>query len=166
MLLLGAIFPSLSLLPATRGAARAAVDMKAATTSGKPSLASRVSSLNTMNKMAVMKKAAPKLRGKRLSPYALEVTQNFKREYAKKDVEVLWAALLKIYGSQQAAEAAAKANPQILNPSYSFCNTMLESERVLVDMMGREEAMVRVSPCTVLRSYRILYDSPICNSPI
>jgi len=142
MLAFCAFCPSLSLLPATRGAARAAVDMTAATTSGKPSLASRVASLNTMNKMAVVKKGqAPKLRGKRLSPNALEVTQGFKREYAKKDVEVLWAALLKIYGSQVAAEAAAKANPQILNPSYSFCNTMLESERVLVDMMGREEAM-------------------------
>ena len=54
--------------------------------------------------------------------------------------QVLWAALLKIYGSQQAAEQAARDNPQILNPSYSFCNTMLASADVLNNMMSKEEA--------------------------
>ena len=53
--------------------------------------------------------------------------------------------MLKIYGSQQLAEQAARDNPQILNPSYSFCNTMLASADVLNNMMTKEE----VSPCHV-----------------
>jgi hypothetical protein len=32
-------------------------------------------------------------------------------------------------------------NRQIINPSYSFCNTMLSSRDVLFDMLGREEAL-------------------------
>lgn len=32
-------------------------------------------------------------------------------------------------------------NPQILNPSYSFCNTLIDSKDVLFNMMGKEEAM-------------------------
>ena len=81
-------------------------------------LMSRVNSLNTMNKMKTLKKEAPKLRGKRLPPAMLEVTSGFKREYAKQELEVLWAALLKIYGKQDLAEQAVRDNPQILNPSY------------------------------------------------
>ena len=100
-----------------------------------------IKGLNTMNKMATIKKGAkPKLRGKRLPPAMLELTGRFKKEYAAKDLEVLWAALLKIYGSPQLAEQAARDNPQILNPSYSFCNTMLASAEVLENMMSREEA--------------------------
>jgi len=77
-------------------------------------------------KMTTIKKGAkPKLRGKRLPPSMIELTGKFKKQYAKQDLEVLWAAMLKIYGSQQLAEQAARDNPQILNPSYSFCNTML-----------------------------------------
>ena len=52
-----------------------------------------------------------------------------------------WGALLKVYGTSELAAAAAKTNPQIMNPSYSFCNTMLASQKVLVDMMGKEEAL-------------------------
>merc|ERR1711924_451999 len=57
-----------------------------------------------------------------------------------KELEVLWA-LLKCYGTQPLAEQAARDNPQFLNPSYSFCNTMLASQEVLVDMMGKEEVL-------------------------
>lgn len=93
-------------------------------------------------KMPTVKKGAkPKLRPRKLPPAMLELTGKFKKQYAKQDIEVLWAALLKIYGSQQAAEQAARDNPQILNPSYSFCNTMLASADVLTNMMSKEEAM-------------------------
>ena len=55
--------------------------------------------------------------------------------------QVLWGALLNCYGSKELAEEAIVANPQILNPSYSFCNTMLASKEVLVNMMGKEDAL-------------------------
>jgi len=102
----------------------------------------KIGELNSMNKMASVKKGEkPKLRGKRLTPAMLELTGTFKKTYPAKDLEVLWAALLKVYGSAELAEQAARDNPQILNPSYSFCNTMLASADVLVNMMGREEAL-------------------------
>eukprot|EP00320_Phaeocystis_rex_P015765 CAMPEP_0119092064 /NCGR_PEP_ID=MMETSP1178-20130426/158573_1 /TAXON_ID=33656 /ORGANISM="unid sp, Strain CCMP2000" /LENGTH=55 /DNA_ID=CAMNT_0007075615 /DNA_START=1 /DNA_END=164 /DNA_ORIENTATION=- len=53
------------------------------------------------------KNAKPRLRGKRLPPTMIELTRKFKKQYALKDLEVLWAALLKIYGSQKLAEQAA-----------------------------------------------------------
>ena len=85
-------------------------------------------SINEANKMTVVKKGQkPLLRGQKLTPAALEVTSRFKKEYPAKELEVLWAALLKCYGSRELAEEAARTNPQILNPSYSFCNTMLSS---------------------------------------
>jgi hypothetical protein len=94
---------------------------------------------NSMKMTTQPKGAKPKLRGKRLPPAMLELTGKFKKQYAKQDIEVLWAAMLKIYGSQQLAEQAARDNPQILNPSYSFCNTMLASADVLNNMMSKEE---------------------------
>lgn len=98
--------------------------------------------MNTANKMKLVKKGqAPKLRGVRLPPAMVDVTQSFKREYPQKEKEVLWAAMLKCYGNAQRAEAAVLENPQMLNPSYSFCNTMLASKEVLVDMMGEEDAL-------------------------
>jgi len=81
------------------------------------------------------------VRGARLPPSMLEVTSRFKKQYERKDLEVLWGALLKVYGSQDLAEQAVRENPQVLNPSYSFCNTMLASKEVLVEMMGKEDAM-------------------------
>jgi len=101
----------------------------------------KVKQLNEMNKAKVVKKERPKVGGKRLPPSMVEVTSRFKKQYEKKDLEVLWGALLKIYGSAPLAEQAVKENPQILNPSYSFCNTMLASNEVLVDMMGKEDAL-------------------------
>jgi len=97
--------------------------------------------LNEMNKMSVMKKEKPKARAKRLPPEMIEVADNFKKAYAKNDLEILWGAVLTIYGNQELAKQAVLENPQILNPSYSFCNTMLASRDVLVDMMGKEEAL-------------------------
>ena len=71
--------------------------------------------------------------------------------YRKKELELLWGALLKSYGSSELATAAVVSNPQILNPSYTFCNTMLISKQVLVDMMGEEDALDvmvrRRTPC-------------------
>ena len=84
---------------------------------------------------------APKLRGARLTPEALAITQRFQQQYASRELEVLWAALLKCYGTKELALQAARDNPQILNPSYSFCNTMLESRRVLLTMMSEAEAL-------------------------
>ena len=83
----------------------------------------------------------PKVRGRKLPPAAIEVTKRFKKEYPKKDLEQLWGALLACYGTEELALQAVKDNYQILNPSYSFCNTMLSSRDVLVDMMGKEDAL-------------------------
>ena len=66
-------------------------------------------------KMKSMKKEKPKLRGVRLSSDALSITRSFQREYPAKELEVLWAGLLKCYGSEELALQAAQDNPQILN---------------------------------------------------
>ena len=92
------------------------------------------------SKMRAMRKEPPKVRGVRLTPEALAVTQTFSQKYASKELELLWGALLKCYGSKELAMEAVKSNPQILNPSYSFCNTMLESKRVLLSVMSEAEA--------------------------
>lgn len=47
----------------------------------------------------------------------------------------LRGALVKVYGSKERALAAAEANSQILNPSYTFPNTVLES-KAQVDETG------------------------------
>jgi len=105
-------------------------------------LMAKVKEINEANKMPAMKKnQAPSLRGTRLPPSMVELTSKFKKTYPTKDLEVLWSALLKCYGNVELAEQAAKTNPQIINPSYSFCNTMFASQKVLVDMMGKEEAL-------------------------
>ena len=143
--------------------ARSAIQM--ATSVEKKSAFGTFMEQNSMKMTTVKKGAKPKLRPRKLPPSMLEVTGKFKKQYAKQDIEVctamlriyalsapkpapkptpnphqvLWAALLKIYGSQQVAEQAARDNPQILNPSYSFCNTMLASADVLNNMMSKEE---------------------------
>ena len=147
----------------SRTAARSAIQM--ATSVEKKSAFGTFMEQNSMKMTTVKKGAKPKLRPRKLPPAMLEVTGKFKKQYAKQDIEVcaamlwiyalsapkpapkptpnphqvLWAALLKIYGSQQVAEQAARDNPQILNPSYSFCNTMLASADVLNNMMSKEE---------------------------
>jgi len=75
-----------------------------------------------------------------MPPEAIEITQSFKKEYDRKALEQLWVAMIACYGKEDLALEAARTNPQIINPSYSFCNTMLDSRDVLVDMMGTEEA--------------------------
>lgn len=65
--------------------------------------------------MKRMKKEPPKVRGVRLPAEVTEITRGFKKVYPVKDVEVLWAALLKCYGSQDAALAAARTNPQMVS---------------------------------------------------
>ena len=49
--------------------------------------------------------------------------------------------LLKCYGSKERALQAIRVNPTVVNPSYSFCNTMLESKRVLLGAMSEAEAL-------------------------
>ena len=97
--------------------------------------------IQTGARMRTMRAEPPKVRGVRLPQEALVITATFKKAYALSDLEVLWAALLKCYGSKDLALQAAAANPTILNPSYSFCNTMLESRRVLLDKMNEGEAL-------------------------
>ena len=148
--------------------ARSAIHMATSAEPKKASAFGTFMASKSMKMTTIKKGAKPKLRGKRLPPSMLELTGKFKKQYAKQDLEVLWAAMLrtygaqqltlyphpnpdqvlwaamlKIYGSQQLAEQAARDNPQILNPSYSFCNTMLASADVLNNMMSKEE----VSPC-------------------
>ena len=144
--------------------ARSAIQMATSVESKKSAFGTFMEQ-NSMKMTTVKKGAKPKLRPRKLPPAMLEVTGKFKKQYAKQDIEVcaamlriyafsapkpapkpkpnphqvLWAALLKIYGSQQVAEQAARDNPQILNPSYSFCNTMLASADVLNNMMSKEE---------------------------
>jgi hypothetical protein len=102
-------------------------------------------------KMRTVKIEAPKVRGVRLTPEALTITKSFRKEYPARDLELLWAALLKCYGSPAEALAAAQTNPQVLNPSYSFCNTMLESKRTLLNVMSEEEALevMRLNPAVL-----------------
>ena len=66
-------------------------------------------------KMKTMKtkKQPPKVKGIRLTPEVLEVTRTFKKEYPTKELESLWGALLKCYGTKERALAAVRANPQV-----------------------------------------------------
>jgi len=143
--MLACAFASLGLLPSSplradgQRVARSAIHMATSAEPKKTSALGGWMSSNSMKMTTQPKGAKPKLRGKRLPPAMLELTGKFKKQYAKQDIEVLWAAMLKIYGSQQLAEQAARDNPQILNPSYSFCNTMLASADVLNNMMSKEE---------------------------
>jgi len=89
----------------------------------------------------VDRKAPPKVKAVKLDPAASAITQTFKKDYPRKDLELLWAALLKCYGDKALALEAAYSNPQMLNPSYSFPNTMLASKEVLLSMMSKEEAL-------------------------
>lgn len=98
-----------------------------------------------------MKTEPPKVRGVRLTQEAQAVANSFRVEYPAKDVELLWGALLKCYGSPDLALQAARNNPQILNPSYSFCNTMLASKQSLVGLMSEAEALevMRLNPAVL-----------------
>ena len=66
-------------------------------------------------KMETMKtkKQPAKVKGVRLTPEVLEVTRGFKKEYPTKELESLWGALLKCYGTKERALAAVRTNPQV-----------------------------------------------------
>lgn len=98
--------------------------------------------------MKRMKQEKPKVGGKRLTPEAAAIAATFRTAYPQKDVELVWGALLNVYGTSDRALAAVQANPQILNPSYTFCNTILESKKVLRSVMDEEEALevMRLNP--------------------
>jgi len=133
-----------SMLPQLRPAASAAVSPSVLTmsaTTEKKNFMDRVKEINESNKMKSVKKEAPKVRPKRMPKDIIELTQNFKKEYPQRDLEQLWGAMLACYGTEELARQAAFENPQIINPSYSFCNTMLSSRDVLFNMMGKEEAI-------------------------
>ena len=94
------------------------------------------------NKMKVVVRGAkPRVGRKKMPPDVFELTQNFKKEYSRKELDQLWGAMMACYGTEDAARQAAFDNPQIINPSYSFTNTMLDSRDVLLDMMGKEAAL-------------------------
>ena len=44
------------------------------------------------------------MRGVKLPADMIEVTKTFKKVYAKKDLEILWGALLKCYGTPELAK--------------------------------------------------------------
>ena len=69
---------------------------------------SKVKELNSMNKMSSVKKnQKPMASPKKLTPKMIEVTETkFKKTYDKKSLELLWGALLQIYGSVELAEKA------------------------------------------------------------
>uniref|UniRef100_A0A7S0J9H9 Uncharacterized protein n=1 Tax=Calcidiscus leptoporus TaxID=127549 RepID=A0A7S0J9H9_9EUKA len=92
-----------------------------------------------------------KVKGVRLTPPARDVTRTFRKEYPTKELELLWGALIKCYGNQERALEAINANPQMLNPSYSFPNTLLESKQVLLSVMSQAEALevMRLNPAVL-----------------
>ena len=94
-------------------------------------------------KMKTMTKEAPRLKGVRLTQEVREIVDATSvKKYAANELEVLWAALLVCCdGDAQRAALAVRACPQIINPSYSFCNTMLESKKALLSLMSKEEAL-------------------------
>ena len=91
--------------------------------------------------MKRVEKKPPGVRPARLTAEVRSVVTTFQKEYATRDVELLWAAALKCYGNKDRALEAVKLNPQIINPSYSFPNTMLESNKVLRTVMSEKEAL-------------------------
>lgn len=98
---------------------------------------------NSGKKMKVMAKEKPRLKGVRLTQEVRDIADaNMVKKYNANELEVLWAALLACCdGDAQTAALAVRACPQIINPSYSFCNTMLESKKALLSLMSEEEAL-------------------------
>ena len=62
--------------------------------------------------LRTMKREPPRVRPVRLAPEVLVTARSFKKQYDTKDVEYLWAALLKCYGTKERALAAIQTNPQ------------------------------------------------------
>lgn len=103
---------------------------------------SKVKEINEANKQKMVKVGAKPVVGpKRMPPEVLELTKKFKKEYTTRELDALWGAMMACYGKQDLAVQAAFENPQIVNPSYSFVNTMVASKEVLFDMFGKEEAL-------------------------
>jgi hypothetical protein len=93
-------------------------------------------------KMKMVKAEPPRVKRVSIPPEVAAVQERaFRKTYKQSDVELLWAALLKCYGSQDLALQAVEADPSVINPSYSFCNTMLASKRALLTLMNEEEAI-------------------------
>ena len=93
-------------------------------------------------KLKVMKKGQrPMVKGVRLTQEVEAITSTFKKQYERRELELLWGALLKCYGDRELALQACRDNPQVINPSYSFCNTMIESKRALTAVMSADEAL-------------------------
>jgi len=66
--------------------------------------------------LRTMKREPPRVRPVRLAPEVLVTARSFKKQYDTKDVEYLWAALLKCYGTKERALAAIQTNPQSAHP--------------------------------------------------
>ena len=59
----------------------------------------------------------------------------------ERQVENNWAALAKIYGSDDAARAAVLQNRQVVSPVYADPALLQRTRDILVAKLGREEAM-------------------------
>jgi len=141
------------LLPSSRAAAVApAVQRPSVITMAGPATKARPAkksagngwdqALGGGNKMRTVSKGQkPRVGPKKMPPDVFELTQTFKKEYTRKELDQLWGAMMACYGDEAKAKEAAFDNPQIVNPSYSFTNTMLDSRDVLLDMMDPEEAL-------------------------
>jgi len=142
--------PPVLLAPSPRSAAAALAVRMAAPVEEKEkqSFGQKLWSINTANKMKMTKVGEkPKVRGRKLPAEVLQITKlkaeggKFRKEYPMKELEVLWGALFSCYGSEALATQAVKENWQIINPSYSFPNTLIASRDTLFEMMGKEEAI-------------------------
>ena len=104
---------------------------------------------NKIRRMADVPKV--KVRSARLPADAVAVANTFKKQYTSKELEQVYGALLQCYGKENRALAAIASNPQILNPSYSFAPTIVESKRVLRTVMSEEEAqeVMRLNPAVL-----------------
>jgi len=119
-----------------------ALAMRSPPVAEKKSFFSKVKEINEANKFKTVKKGdKPRVGPKRMPPKVVELTKKFRKQYEQRQLDQLWGAMLACYGTEALATQAAFENPQIINPSYSFCNTMLASRDVLFDIFDKEEAL-------------------------
>ena len=108
-------------------------------------LASKVKTINEANKFKTVEVGAkPMARPRKMPKEVIELTKTFRKEYSQRELDQLWGAMITCYGKENLAIQAAFENPQIINPSYSFVNTMVISKETLFDLFGpegREDAM-------------------------
>ena len=72
----------------------------------------------------------------------------------ERQVEKNWAALAKIYGDQETARVAVLQNRQVVSPVYADPALLQRTRDILVEKLGREEAMqvMQDNPAVVSRA--------------